>query len=84
MDIDRDGGRNSIKGRGMVFDVSSFNNEHQAVLEDMMHNKFGCEVSFHRRSTSNTKLYIRASSAPHFCNLVRPFMIPSMLYKLTC
>jgi len=79
-----DGGGNSGQGRGMVFDVSSFTLEHQALLEDMMRTKFLLDVSFHRRSPTNTKLYIKASSAPLFCNLVRPFIIPSMCYKLTC
>ena len=81
-----DGGRNSISGRGMVIDISSFSRQDECILQNMMLSKFLCDVSFHRRNgtTNNTKLYINAASAPCFCNLIRPFIIPSMLYKLTC
>ena len=40
-------------------------------------------TTFHNRSEKNVKLYIRASSAQRFCDLIRPFVIPEMLYKLT-
>lgn len=79
-----DGGRNSIKGRGMVFDVSCYSLNEQNLLKDMMQNTFSCQVTFHRRSLTNTKLYIKASSSSHFCNIIRPYIIPSMQYKLTC
>lgn len=72
------------KNRGMVVDVSSFTPEDQLLLENMMRTKFLLDISFHRRSESNTKLYIKAASATQFCNLIRPFVIPSMDYKLTC
>jgi hypothetical protein len=79
-----DGGRNSSFGRGMVIDVSCFLPEHQLILANMLRTKFSLTVSFHRRSVSNTKIYISSSSAPHFCNLIRPYIIPSMCYKMTC
>jgi hypothetical protein len=79
-----DGGRNSIHGRGMSIDISCFTIWDQELLKNMMETKFLCQVTFHRRSPKNTKLYIKTSSALHFCNLIRPYIIPSMLYKLTC
>jgi hypothetical protein len=80
-----DGGRNSgnLKNKGMVFDVSNFVFDDQLKLKHVLETKFLCAVTIHKRNTSykNTKLYIRASSAEHFCNLVRPYIIPSMFYK---
>jgi len=49
-----------------------------------MRTNFLLDVSFHRSGVTNTNLYIKAASAPHFCNLIRPFIIPSMAYKLAC
>lgn len=80
------GGRNSGKksSKGMVFDVSNFTFDDQLKLKNLLEKKFLCGVTIHKRNTQykNTKLYIR-SSAEHFCNLIRPYIIPSMLYKLT-
>jgi hypothetical protein len=79
-----DGGRNSSYGRGMVIDVSCFLPEHQLILANMLRTKFSLTVSFHRLSVSNTIIYISSFSAPHFCNLIRPYILPSMCYKMTC
>lgn len=79
-----DGGRNSSVGRGMVIDVSGYSPKSQEILQMVLHSKFNLETTFHRRSENNTKIYIRASSAARFCELVRPWMCESMMYKLTC
>ena len=78
-----DGGRNSQYGAGMVFDVSSFSKNDRATLAQVLNNRFDLATSFHNRAEKNVKLYIRASSAQRFCDLIRPFVIPEMLYKLT-
>lgn len=80
-----DGGRSSGQGSGMVFDVSCFNEHDHLILKNMMENKFHCNISFHYRKgpSKNIKLYIKASSSLHFCNLIRPYIIPSFNYKLT-
>lgn len=78
-----DGGRNSKYGTGMVLDVSSFSENDRATLAQVLNNRFDLATTFHNRSEKNGKLYIRASSAQRFCNLIRPFVIPEMLYKLT-
>lgn len=78
-----DGGRNSAFGAGMVLDVSGYSPESQQVLQEMMHSKFQLSTTFHRRSDTNTKLYIRASSASRFCELVWPWMFDGMKRKLT-
>jgi hypothetical protein len=77
-----DGGRNSKYGTGMVLDVSSFSENDRATLAQVLNNRFDVATTFHNRSEKNVKLYIRASSAQRFCNLIRPFVIPEMLYKL--
>lgn len=78
-----DGGRNSKYGTGMVLDVSSFSENDRATLAQVLNNQLNIATTFHNRSEKNVKLYIRASSAQRFCNLIRPFVIPEMLYKLT-
>jgi hypothetical protein len=83
-----DGGRNSEYGSGMVIDISSFasefvNIETREAFSQGMYNRFGIETSFHLRSAQNIKMYIKAKSALHFCDLVRPFVIETMKYKLT-
>lgn len=78
-----DGGRNSQYGAKMVFDVSSFSENDRATYAQVLNNWFDLVTSFHNRAEKNIKLYIRASSAQRFCDLIRPFVIPKMLYKLT-
>ena len=78
-----DGGRNSQYGAGMVFDVSSFSENDRATLAQVLNNRFDLATSFHNRAEKNVKLYVHASSAQRFCDLIRPFVIPEMLYKLT-
>ena len=79
-----DGGRNSKYGKGMVLDITCFTLNDQFILKNMMEIKFNCQVTFHKRNYKNSTLYIKSCSALHFCNLIRPYIIPSMLYKLTC
>jgi len=78
-----DGGRNSKYGSGMVFDVSSFSENDRATLAQVLNNRFDLATTFHYRSEKNVKLYICARSAQRFCDLIRPFVIPEMLYKLS-
>ena len=78
-----DGGRNSAKGSGLVLDVSGFSVQSQHLLKDILDSNFGLETTFHRRSLKNTKIYIRASSASKFCDLVRPWISHEMMHKLT-
>jgi len=79
-----DGGRNSSQGRGMVFDISGFDLKGQQLLYEILSKKFSCLVSLHRRSETNTKLCVNVGNTPRSRNLIRPYIIPSMQYKLTC
>ena len=79
-----DGSRNSSQGKGMVIDVSSFIEEDRAKLQQILSEYFSLDTSFHYRSNTNIKLYIKAKSAQRFCDLVKPYLLPSFHYKLTC
>ena len=81
-----DGSRNSSFGKGMVIDVSSFVNEDHIKLQQILFDKFMLETSLHYRkgSSKNIKLYIKARSAQRFSDLVKPYLLPSFYYKLTC
>jgi hypothetical protein len=78
-----DGGRNSQYGSGIVIDISSFDKQMHDMLRTCMLERFQIEVTFHHRSGTNIKMYIRAKSALLFCDLIRPFVIDEMKYKLT-
>ena len=76
-----DGGRGAHTPRGLVINTSGFTRDEQGLLQSVLKAKFGVDVSVHR-SGSGFQLYIRARSFSRFSELVAPFLVAQMRYKL--
>jgi hypothetical protein len=76
-----DGGRGGRTPLGMVWNVSSYRAQDRELLREALLDRYGVATTLQRAGTG-THLYIRAQSAAVFVEIVRPFLIPSMLYKL--
>lgn len=82
-----DGGRGGKTKYGLVIDVSGFTREDQALLQTVLLNKFSLQTSLQSHGTSiagrpSTKIYIKRESGLTFYNIVDPYVIPSMRWKL--
>lgn len=76
-----DGGRGARTPRGLVFSTSCFSVEEQILLQSVLAEKFGVKTSVHKVG-KGFQLYIRAESFDRFSELVSPFLITQMRYKL--
>lgn len=76
-----DGGRGGHTKLGMVWNVSSFPTQDREALQGGLLDRYGIKTTVQRAGTG-VHLYIRAASAARFIEIVRPHVIPSMLYKL--
>ena len=76
-----DGGRGARTPRGLVINTSGFTREEQSLLQKVVKAKFGIDVSVHRPG-SGFQLYIRARSFIRFSELVAPYLVAQMRYKL--
>lgn len=68
-------------GSGFKFATNCFNRAELEQLCLLFLNKFHLNCSLHKNKNEWT-IYIKKSSAIHFINLVEPFMLNSMKYKL--
>jgi hypothetical protein len=76
-----DGGRGARTPRGLVINTSCYSELEQSELRSMMAEKFGVDMSIHRVGRG-FQLYVRARSFARFRELVRPFLVPQMRYKI--
>lgn len=77
-----DGGKGGNTPLGLVLDISGFQNYEQLIIQHTFLEKFDIETSFHC-SGNSVKLYFRRSTVYIFVELIAPFIIPSMMYKLS-
>lgn len=67
---------------GYTFNTQNFSREESETLVRVLKRNFGLEyVSIHR-DKKYFRIYLKTNSVSHFENLIRPYLIPSMLYKL--
>jgi hypothetical protein len=52
------------------------------VLQEILYQNFSIKAKIHKAGDKNHVLYIPASQAQEFCNLIAPFMLPSLKGKL--
>jgi hypothetical protein len=76
-----DGGRRN-DCYGLFLNTLSFTKEEHIILQECLLKNFSLESRLHWIS-DGYRLYIPSSSAKHFCELVYPYIIPSMQYKLS-
>jgi hypothetical protein len=70
---------------GYYLYTNSFSYDDVNLLVTVLKNNFDLNCSIHVRKTKITiqhLIYIKGDSAEKFANLVRPFIVPSMMYKL--
>lgn len=79
-----DGGRGANTPLGMVLDVSSYSIKDIEMIQNVLMEKFGLITSVHFYGTRSKKLYLKKETVQLFCDIIRPFVIPSMQYKLAC
>jgi hypothetical protein len=76
-----DGGRGARTPRGLVFNTSCYSAEEQVILTKLLFDLFGVLASIHKHGRG-FQLYIKAESFSRFSELVSPYLIASMSYKL--
>jgi hypothetical protein len=76
-----DGGRGARTPRGLVINTSCFSAEEQVFLTKVLFDSFGVLASIHRHGRG-FQLYIKAESFSRFSELISPYLIVSMHYKL--
>jgi hypothetical protein len=76
-----DGGRGARTPRGLVFNTSGFSAEEQVFLKRILVDRFGVHTSIHPRR-KGFQLYVKAESFSRFSELVSPYLVTSMRYKL--
>lgn len=77
-----DGGRGGKSKRGSVIDVSCWGTRGRKVLSEALNHHFHLETSFHGGQGGGVKLYIPDRFALRFRDLVAPYIIPAMYYKI--
>lgn len=67
---------------GCVLSTNSFTLSECEILQNAFFNKWGLVVSLHVQNTTQYRLYFGVKQMPFLTNLVRPYIVPTMLYKL--
>lgn len=71
-----------LKNKGVVLCTDSYSKAHVDLLVNVLNSKFGLTCSIQRRSADQYRIYILKSSVKKLRDIVKPFIIPSMLYKI--
>jgi hypothetical protein len=67
--------------KGLYLCTSSFTLDEQYLLQKCLADNFMVDTKIHW-AAGNARLYIPAKKAEGFCEMIRPYMIESMFYKL--
>ena len=76
-----DGSIKSSKHKGVFLNTQSFIHEDVKKLQDILQNKFGILTST-RKDETNEQIYLGGKSGEDFINIIKPYIIPSLLYKI--
>ena len=74
-----------IKDRGVKFATDSFTKQEVTKLESILNKKFGLVTTIHkeiRGGYTYHSIYVKKESLLLFKEIVKPFLLPSMLYKI--
>ena len=71
----------TFTGFGFNFNTHSFSIENQNRLRGVIRQKFEIETKLHK-DRSQWKIAVNAENFPKLRNLIKPFLIPTMLYKI--
>lgn len=67
--------------KGLYLCTSAYSMKEQRLLQTCLEKKFNIQTSLHF-AAKNVRIYVASSQVDKFCNIVRPFILPSFLYKL--
>jgi len=76
-----DGSIKSNKHRGMFLNTQAFSPLEVEKLQKILSNKFSIETNT-RKDKNGLQIYILGKSAKNFLTLIKPYIIPSMEYKI--
>ncbi len=62
--------------------TNAFTLEEQYLLREMLASNFDIAVTVHRVQGNERVLYVPSREAMRFCDIIRPFVLPEMCYKL--
>ena len=79
-----DGGQGGNTVDGLVIDVSAFTTHEQFLIQQVLDKKFHLKTSLHyyNKNKNYVKLYFKKKTVHVFKQLIRPYVIPSLEYKL--
>jgi LAGLIDADG DNA endonuclease family len=66
-------------GKGYHLNTNGFKLDQVLFLAKIIASKYNLNCSLHSRN----RIYIWASSVPSFISIIKPHIVPSMLYKIT-
>ncbi len=76
-----DGSIKSNKHKGVFLNTQSFSKKDVKTLQSILENKFGIASST-RKDETGEQIYLGGISGEGFIRIIKPFVIPSMLYKI--
>ena len=79
-----DGGLGGNTVNGLVLDVSGFTSQEQFRIKEILDKKFHLKTSLHyyNKEKNYVKLYFKKQSVYLFKQLIQPYVIPSLQFKL--
>lgn len=75
-------GDGAILNKGLVLCTDSFTLQEVINLRNVLLIKYNIDSTIQGWRNSRPRIYILPKSMPKLINLVKPYMLPSMLYKL--
>ena len=73
-----DGGRGARTPKGVIISVRGYSVKDRKFLRGYLEEKFNIKVNLHK----NGQLYFPVQTVDKFCRLIKPYVVPSMRYKL--
>lgn len=77
-----DGSLKSKRHNAYVIHTLGFQRNELERIQVVLNKKFGIEAKLHKQKEKYLRLYIPSTSAEKFRNIVTPYIIPSLKYKL--
>jgi len=76
-----DGSIKSNESKGVIFNTQAFSEKEVEVLCEVLNNRFGL-IASKRKQKEGWQIYISGNSYEKFTEIVLPYIVPSMMYKI--
>ena len=77
-----DGSFKSSRHRTFIIHTLGYSKQDLLKIKELFKKKFGIDIELHRQKVSKFRLYVFSRSAEKFRELVEPYIIPTLRYKL--